>query len=88
MAEVSRASGIPQHQISSYRDCSVAQKMSWAACRTTTCLEDQAYCLLGLFDIDMPLLYGEGPKAFARLQGEILKVSNDETIFAWEGETH
>ena len=88
MAEISRASGIPQHQISSYRDGSVAQKMSWAARRTTTRLEDQAYCLLGLFDINMPLLYGEGPKAFARLQGEILKISNDETIFAWQGETN
>lgn len=38
---------------------SVATKMSWAGSRKTSWLEDQAYCLLGLFDINMPLLYGE-----------------------------
>ena len=33
--------------------------------RQTTRIEDMAYCLLGLFDVHMPLLYGEGRKAFA-----------------------
>ena len=43
-----------------------------------------AYCLLGLFDVNMPLLYGEGAeKAFLRLQTEIISKSDDETIFAW-----
>ena len=42
-----------------------------------------AYCLLGLFDVNMPLLYGEGQRAFERLQQEIMTRSNDETIFAW-----
>ncbi|KAE9371714.1 HET-domain-containing protein, partial [Stipitochalara longipes BDJ] len=46
---------------------SVASRMSWAARRRTTRLEDTAYCLLGLFDVNMPLLYGEGTKAFRRL---------------------
>ena len=41
------------------------------------------FCLLGLFDINMPLLYGEAPKAFTRLQLEIMRHSNDESIFAW-----
>ena len=45
-----------------------------------------AYCLLGLFDINMPLLYGEGDKAFHRLQLEISRQSDDETLFAWEGQ--
>jgi len=61
----------------------VAKKMSWLARRTTTRIEDMAYCMLGLFDINMPLLYGEGIKAFNRLQNEIIKVSNDHTIFCW-----
>lgn len=61
---------------------SVAQKMSWASRRETTRLEDQAYCLLGLFDINMPLLYGEGKKAFFRLQVEIMKKSDDQSILA------
>ncbi|KAJ2897296.1 HET-domain-containing protein [Zalerion maritima] len=60
---------------------SVAQRMSWANGRETTRVEDLAYCLLGIFGINMPLLYGEGRKAFARLQEEIIKVSNDQTVF-------
>jgi Heterokaryon incompatibility protein (HET) len=63
---------------------SVSQKMSWASSRTTTREEDMAYCLMGLFDVHMPLLYGEGKKAFVRLQEEIMKNSDDQSIFAWE----
>ncbi|KAI0779550.1 heterokaryon incompatibility protein-domain-containing protein [Fomes fomentarius] len=62
---------------------SIAQRMSWAAGRRTTRVEDEAYCLLGLFDINMPTLYGEGRKAFRRLQEEIMKTSSDTTLFAW-----
>ncbi|KPI44959.1 Vegetative incompatibility protein HET-E-1 [Cyphellophora attinorum] len=65
------------------RDCSIAQRMSWAAQRQTTRPEDIAYCLLGLFDINMSMLYGEGSKAFRRLQLEIMQVSNDHSILAW-----
>ncbi|RWA08664.1 hypothetical protein EKO27_g6456 [Xylaria grammica] len=65
-------------------DYSIAQRMSWAANRETTRLEDVAYCLLGIFDINMPLLYGEGTKAFRRLQEEIIKVSDDQSILVWE----
>ena len=64
-------------------DASVAKRMSWASRRTTTRAEDIAYCLLGLFDVNMPLLYGEGTKAFQRLQEAIISQSDDETIFAW-----
>ena len=60
-----------------------AKKMSWAATRKTTRKEDQAYCLLGLFNVSMPLLYGEGDKAFVRLQEEIIRQSGDLSIFAW-----
>ncbi|KAK6074548.1 het domain-containing protein [Seiridium cupressi] len=62
---------------------SIARKMSWVAIRTTTRIEDIAYCLLGLFEVNMPLLYGEGAKSFIRLQEEIIKTSNDHTIFCW-----
>jgi hypothetical protein len=51
----------------------IAERMSWASSRQSTRLEDQAYSLMGIFDINMPLLYGEGKKAFIRLQEEILK---------------
>ena len=43
-----------------------------------------AYCLLGIFSINMLLLYGEGAKAFVRLQEETLKISNDQSLFAWK----
>ena len=65
---------------------SIAQRMSWAADRRATRVEDTAYSLLGLFDINMPLLYGEGKKAFVRLQHEIIRSSNDDSIFAWKHE--
>ncbi|KAL8847786.1 MAG: hypothetical protein Q9221_007185 [Calogaya cf. arnoldii] len=64
-------------------DYSIAQRMSWASRRKTTRVEDIAYCLLGIFDVNMPMLYGEGEKAFMRLQEEIIKQSDDHTIFAW-----
>jgi hypothetical protein len=65
-------------------DASVAQRMSWASRRQTTRVEDLAYCLMGLFSINMPLLYGEGERAFIRLQEEIIKVSDDHSLFAWK----
>jgi hypothetical protein len=43
---------------------SVAQRMSWAANRATTKKEDIAYCLLGIFGVMMPMIYGEGDEAF------------------------
>lgn len=62
----------------------VGRRMSWASRRRTTRTEDLAYCLMGLFDINMPMLYGEGPKAFIRLQEEIFRQSNDLSLLAWE----
>ncbi|KAI1092557.1 SNF2 family N-terminal domain-containing protein [Rostrohypoxylon terebratum] len=62
---------------------SVATRMRWAANRRTTRKEDIAYCLLGLFGVNMSLLYGEGENAFKRLQEEIIRQSDDESIFAW-----
>ena len=64
--------------------CSVAQRMSWAAKRQTERIEDRAYSLLGIFDVSMPMLYGEGEKSFGRLQEEILRHSDDQSIFAWD----
>jgi hypothetical protein len=61
----------------------VATKLSWAAMRKTTRPEDLAYCLLGLFDVNMPLIYGEGAKAFKRLQEQIIQKTCDWSIFLW-----
>ena len=65
-------------------DLSIAQRLSWAAKRQTTRIEDQAYSLFGILDVNMPLLYGEGAKAFIRLQEEIIHHSTDQSIFAWD----
>ncbi|KAF2242355.1 HET-domain-containing protein, partial [Trematosphaeria pertusa] len=62
---------------------SIAQRMSWAANRSTSRVEDVAYCLMGIFDVNMAMLYGEGEKAFLRLQEEIIRTSDDRSIFAW-----
>ncbi|KAL9629117.1 MAG: hypothetical protein Q9204_005460 [Flavoplaca sp. TL-2023a] len=63
---------------------SVATRMSWASQRQTTRVEDLAYCLMGLFGVNMPLIYGEKQKAFFRLQTEIMKISEDHSLFAWK----
>ncbi|KAI0434793.1 HET-domain-containing protein [Xylaria sp. FL1042] len=65
------------------KDVPVATKLSWVAGRSTTRTEDIAYCLLGLLDVNMPLLYGEGYRAFLRLQEEFLKKSFDSSILLW-----
>ncbi|GAB7359606.1 hypothetical protein MBLNU230_g6790t1 [Neophaeotheca triangularis] len=84
--ELSTITNIPTRYLRSNSNIyasSIAQRMSWAANRRTTRIEDTAYSLLGLFDVNMPLLYGEGKRAFMRLQQEILKKSSDESLFAW-----
>jgi hypothetical protein len=65
-----------------YMQC-VAQRMSWAAHREATREEDLAYSLLGIFNINMTMQYGEGEKAFVRLQQEITRTTSDMSIFAW-----
>lgn len=74
--------GIKSEHLFDSETASVAQKMSWAAFRTTTRIEDTAYCLLGIFKVNMPPLYGEGKRAFIRLQLEIVRTSDDASIFA------
>ncbi|TBU47153.1 heterokaryon incompatibility protein-domain-containing protein, partial [Dichomitus squalens] len=64
-------------------EVSVARRMSWAAERRTTRAEDEAYSLLGIFDVNMPTLYGEGRRAFVRLQEEIMKRIPDQSLFTW-----
>ena len=83
---LNKITGVPVHILADglegNRPC-VAQIISWAANRTTTRVEDRAYSLMGLLDVNMPMLYGEGKKAFHRLQLEIIRSSNDQSIFAW-----
>lgn len=88
---IAQITGISSIVISSGRfrpnSYSVAERMSWASRRETTREEDLAYCLFGIFGVNLPLLYGEGSRAFIRLQEEIVKNTTDLTVFAWQEPT-
>ncbi|KAL8870384.1 MAG: hypothetical protein Q9174_003562 [Haloplaca sp. 1 TL-2023] len=80
--EISEVTGINWRDAPPTSQC-VARKLSWVSGRKTSRVEDMAYCMLGLCGVNMPLLYGEGKRAFQRLQFEIIKDTDDESIFAW-----
>lgn len=68
---------------------SAASRMSWAAHRQVTREEDETYSLLGLFQVNMPMLYGEGrAKAFARLQEAIYNATRDDSLFLFKYSVH
>ncbi|KAI1792829.1 heterokaryon incompatibility protein-domain-containing protein [Ganoderma leucocontextum] len=67
---------------------SIAIRMCWAAPRKTTRVEDEAYCLMGLFGASLSTIYGEGRRAFMRLQEEILKDEPDASLFVWSKGRH
>ncbi len=82
-----RITGVPAEYLTGAKPiwmASIARRMSWMSKRVTTRTEDMAYSMLGIFDIHMPLIYGEGPRAFLRLQEEILKSTDDQSILCWE----
>ncbi|KAL5315184.1 hypothetical protein ACEPPN_017835 [Leptodophora sp. 'Broadleaf-Isolate-01'] len=86
-AVIEKITGVPRQfllGITELHTASVAQRMSWAAQRDTKRKEDLAYCLLGIFDVAMPMIYGEGgDRAFFRLQEQIMKTTRDDSILAW-----
>ncbi|KAH9898914.1 HET-domain-containing protein [Xylariomycetidae sp. FL2044] len=86
LAEITR---IPTYYLigNCFHHAPVAIRMSWAATRITTRVEDEAYSLMGLFNVNMPLIYGEGKKAFRRLQEEVLKTNPDYSLFSWGRKT-
>ncbi|RYP42809.1 hypothetical protein DL768_010207 [Monosporascus sp. mg162] len=86
-AVIGKITGVPRQfllGITELHSASVAQRMSWAAGRDTKRKEDLAYCLLGIFGVTMPMIYGEGgEQAFFRLQEQIMKTTRDDSILAW-----
>jgi hypothetical protein len=71
--EIHRATGIAVDALrgSPLSDFSVSERMDWAAKRKATRKEVEAYSLLGIFDICMPLIYGERERALIRLREHI-----------------
>ena len=80
---IHEVTGIPIKALrgSPLSDFSVRERMLWAEKRETTREEDKAYSLLGIFDVYMPLIYGEGREnAFRRLREEMDKVSKGKSL--------
>ncbi|PPJ57283.1 hypothetical protein CBER1_09011 [Cercospora berteroae] len=78
---ISQISEIPPdvlHDCEKRKECSDEEKMSWMTNRRTTRVEDLAYCLLGIFEVFMPLVYGEGDQSRHRLLKEILAKKETE----------
>ena len=73
--------GSPSKVLEMLSEVSIATRIGWVAERETTREEDIAYCLLGILEINMPLLYGEGGvKAFRRLQSAVLQTPNSADL--------
>lgn len=86
---ISAITGISEDTLCHHTDffkVPAATRMYWASRRQASRIEDEAYLLLGIFDVNMPLLYGEGPKAFQRLQHKILKQSEDCALLLWNSD--
>lgn len=90
-----KVTGIPRSVLRDFSyssDLSVEEKWSWLAGRETKLPEDMAYCMLGIFGVFMPLIYGEGAEnARMRLDEEIQRQSRRHLRRtmegAWEGAT-
>lgn len=80
VSDITQATGIPEYILTHEKrpdEYSVSERMAWAAKRKTNRPEDLAYCMMGLFGIKMPVLYGEGGEnAFKRLHKEIMSLMN------------
>lgn len=89
--QIHEITGIPVSALAgaSLDDFSVNERLSWSDRRRTTRKEDRAYSLLGMFDIFMPLIYGEGEEnAFRRLKKGIEEASQNnsrQTVSAISG---
>ncbi|RYP52290.1 hypothetical protein DL768_002502 [Monosporascus sp. mg162] len=76
--EIHETTGIPHAALrgAPLANFSTEERMRWAAKRDTKRREDKAYCLLGIFGVFIPLIYGEGDNAFNRLKDAI-----NESVF-------
>ena len=63
----------------------VREKLYVASSRKTTRIEDAAYSLFGIFNVALPVIYGERDQAVGRLLEHILTGSGDVTVLAWTG---
>jgi hypothetical protein len=81
--KIMRITGIPAEALdgTALAQFTIEERMKWIQNRQTTRKEDKAYCLLGIFGVFMPVIYGEGDHAFSRLLRAIRKPSRGEKRF-------
>ena len=90
LERIALATKIPASSIKAFTPDTkdLKEKLSWTSYRKTTVPEDLAYCLVGIFDVDLTINYGEGAeRAFYRLQEAIIKKTDDRNIFNWHGDS-
>lgn len=89
--EISRLTSIDEGVLrnsDSLEDCSNCTKMSWAAGLSADPIEDTAYSLIGIFNVNLSINYGEGMDSFYRLQEEVSRKSTDYSLLAWQPQTN
>ena len=90
--EIAEITGIDQEVLVRTREVdyfSANERLSWAAHRQVTREEDEACSLLGLFDVCLPLLYGESrERAFMRLQEAIFNATTDHSLLLFRYSRH
>jgi hypothetical protein len=84
---ISDITGIPTDDLLDFKPglYDIGKRMKWVSKRTTTRVEDIAYCLIGVFRLSLSISYGEKEGAFYRLQAEIAENSKDRSLFNWHG---
>jgi len=87
LSEMEQATQLPTEKLAMLQPGlhRVREKLYLASKRQTTRQEDIAYSLFGIFNIAIPVIYGEGNQAIGRLLEHILPRSNNVTILAWTG---
>ncbi|KAI6005407.1 hypothetical protein EDC04DRAFT_3074032 [Pisolithus marmoratus] len=90
LKDLHKASGVEEWQLAGNFKPGMddaRSRLQWASARRTTRPEDVAYSLFGVFDLHLPVLYGESAdKALGRLLAEIISQSGDVSVLDWVGE--
>jgi hypothetical protein len=83
---ISNITGIPDMSLRLFHPMTInrdLRPLAWISERCTTRLEDMAYCLIGIFRLTLLIVYGEGKRAFFRLQMELLQNGNATNLLIW-----
>lgn len=85
-SEIAKVAMISEHIIDDYSSSeglTVDQKLAWMHGRMTTRIEDRAYCMFGICDVFIPVLYGEREHAMTRLANEVKSRSKARIVSSY-----